>query len=79
MELLLEAIGEHLHHEHVRRRILLTPADGRLRARLFEAGRVLNDRPTDSGGWELEVEFPRADYERLLRQEGELERRVVPV
>jgi GTP-binding protein HflX len=77
MDLLLEAIGEHLHHEHVRRRIRLNPADGRLRARLFEAGRVLNDRPTDSGGWELEVEFPRADYERLLRQEGELEQRFV--
>jgi GTP-binding protein HflX len=77
MDLLLEAVGEHLHHEHVRRRIRLTAADGRLRARLFEAGRVIEDRPVESGGWELEVEFPRADYERLLRQEQELEQRIV--
>jgi len=77
MDLLLQAVGEHLHHEHVRRRIHLGAADGRLRARLFEAGRVLRDRPMDSGGWELEVELPRADYERLLRQEGELEQRIV--
>jgi len=74
MELLLEAIGEHLHREHVRRLVRLGPVDGRLRARLFEAGRVLEDRVTEEGGWELEVEFPRADYERLLRQERGLER-----
>jgi GTP-binding protein HflX len=74
MELLLEAIGEHLHREHVTRLVRLGPADGRLRARLFEAGRVLEDRVTDTGGWELEVELPRADYERLLRQERGLER-----
>ena len=77
MELLLEAIGEHLHREHVRRLVRLGPADGRLRARLFEAGRVLDDRVTEQGGWEVEVEFPRADYERLLRQERGLERLMV--
>ncbi len=77
MDMLVEAIGEHLHREHVRRLVRLGPVDGRLRARLFEAGRVLDDRATEEGGWELEVEFPRADYERLLRQESELEQRVV--
>ena len=77
MDLLMEAIGEHLHREHVRRLVRLGPVDGRLRARLFEAGRVLDDRVTEEGGWELEVEFPRADYERLLRQERGLERRML--
>jgi GTP-binding protein HflX len=79
MDLLLEAIGEHLHHEHVRRLVRLSPADGRLRARLFETGRVLEDRTTEEGGWELEVELPREDFERLLRQERDLERRLEAV
>jgi GTP-binding protein HflX len=77
MGLLREAIGEHLHHEYVRRRLRLSPRDGRLRARLFQAGRVMEDHCTDDGGWVLEVEFPRPDYERLLRQEVDLERRVL--
>lgn len=76
MELLLEAVGQHLHREHVRRLVRLTPRDGRLRARLFSVGRVLEDQAMDDGGWQLEVEFPREDYDRLLRQEKELEQRL---
>lgn len=79
MDLLLEAIGEHLHQEYVRCLVRLGPIDGRLRARLFEAGRVLEDRATAEGGWELEVELPREDFERLLRQETDLERRLEAV
>jgi GTP-binding protein HflX len=78
MDLLLEAVGEHLHREHVRRRLRLGPADGRLRARLFQTGHVVRDRNREDGGWELEVELPREDYERLLRQEEELARRERP-
>jgi GTP-binding protein HflX len=77
MDLLLEALSEHLHDEPVRRMLRLSPLDGRLRARLFEAGRVLDDRVTDEGGWEIEVEFPRENFERLLRQETDLEQRMV--
>jgi hypothetical protein len=49
---------------------------GRLRARLFQAARVFEDRATAAGGWELMVELPRQDYERLLRQEPGLRQRL---
>jgi GTP-binding protein HflX len=77
LELLMQAIGECLYRELVRRTVRLGPGDGRLRARLFAAGRVLGDRVTDEGGWEIDVEFPRADFDRLLRQEADLEQRMV--
>jgi GTP-binding protein HflX len=46
----------------------LGPSDGRLRARLFDLGRVLSERTTDEGGWTVEVELSRRSYERLRRQ-----------
>jgi len=76
MDLLLEALGGRLHHELVRTWVRLDAADGRLRARLFHACRVLEDRASEGGGWELMVEMPRQDYERLLRQEPGLQQRL---
>jgi GTP-binding protein HflX len=78
MDLLLEAVGAHLHHEHVRRALHLGAGEGRLRARLYAAGHVLQDHGAEDGGWDLEVELPRADYDRLLRQEAGLAVREKP-
>ncbi len=77
VDLLLQALEEFFHQERVHRVLQLGPGDGRLRARLFEAGRVIAERPTDEGGWELEVELPRHRFERLLRQEAGLEQRLI--
>jgi GTPase len=76
MALLLEAIAERLHPTPVRRRLRLGAAEGRLRAHLFRAARVLEDRATEDGGWELTVELPPQDYQRLLHQEWELAQRM---
>jgi GTPase len=76
MDLLLEAITQRLHQEPVQAWVCLDATDGRLRAKLFQTCRVLEDQATDSGGWELCIELPRQDYERLLRQEPELEQRL---
>ena len=77
MELLREALAEFFHQEHVYKIVQLGPGDGRLRARLFELGRVLSERLLEEGGWELEVELSRRDYDRLLRQESALEERLI--
>jgi GTP-binding protein HflX len=77
MELLLTALAEYFHQEHVHRIVRLGPEDGRLRARLFRSARIIKEQPTDQGGWEMELEMPRREYERLLQQETALEKRLI--
>jgi len=77
VDLLLEAMAEFFHHEHVYKQVQLSPADGRLRARLFQLGRIISEKLTEEGGWELEVELPRKAFDRLIHQEPSLEGRLV--
>ncbi|WP_260291500.1 ribosome rescue GTPase HflX [Sedimenticola hydrogenitrophicus] len=77
VELLLEALAEFYHQEHVHRLLQLQPADGRLRARLFELGGVISEQVTDTGGWDMEIDLPKVAYDRLLQQESALESRLV--
>jgi GTP-binding protein HflX len=77
MDLLLEALLEFFQQEHIRRVFRLAPGDGRLRARLFSVATVIDERLTEEGGWELELELSRREYERLLHQEGGLEQRQI--
>jgi GTP-binding protein HflX len=77
VDLLLMALAEHFHQEHVHRVVRLGPEDGRLRARLFQSAKVLSEQPTEQGGWEMELEMPRRAYERLCRQEASLEKRLI--
>ncbi len=67
VDLLLDALAEHLSTGRVRRHIRLAPADGRARALLFRNARVLSERVTEEGGWEMEVELEERDAERLSR------------
>ncbi len=76
LDLLRSAIAEFFHQQHVLRRIALSPAEGRLRALLFEAGRVVDETPLEEGGWELEVSFSTTDLARLTRREPALRRRL---
>ncbi len=72
IELLHEALGDLFRHEKEHCQALLGPADGRLRALLFEHGRIISETPTDNGGWELDVELEGLDYERLRKNESVL-------
>lgn len=65
---LLEVLQDFFSREQVRRVLRLTSGEGRLRAALFEAGRVLRDLPLESGGWEMEVQMARRDFDRLVKQ-----------
>lgn len=77
IELLTQALAEFYHQEHVHKLLQLQPADGRLRARLFELGGVISERVTDKGGWDMEIDLPKVAYDRLLQQESALESRQV--
>jgi len=77
IDLLLDGLSEFFSRERVQKVIHLAPADGRLRARLFEMGSVLSERLTDDGGWQIEVELSRRSFERLIVQEPDLEQRLV--
>ncbi|HEC15915.1 MAG TPA: GTPase HflX [Sedimenticola sp.] len=75
--LLIDALAEFFHQEHVRRVMRLGPADGRLRARLFELGRVFSDQVMDNGGWEMDVELPLRHFERLIGRDEALAKRLL--
>ena len=69
---LLQALTEWFHADVVRGHVLLGPADGRLRALLFEQGAIMREYHAKDGGWELDVELRRRDYERLKKYEPRL-------
>jgi GTP-binding protein HflX len=67
---LFEAVDAFLARGVIRHRLRLPPSAGRVRARLFDHGRILDEQPTDAGGWVIEVEMPRGRFDRLAHQEG---------
>jgi len=76
-ELLSQALAEFFHQEQVLKLMKLKPQDGRLRARLFQLGKVQSEQVTAQGGWEMQVELPRKSFERLMQTESDLEKRVI--
>ena len=70
LELLSELLRERFVTELVYRRVRLPVEDGRLRARLFELGTVLEERLDLNGEWLLSVEIKPDNLERLCRSEG---------
>lgn len=70
MDLLVSAIAEVVAAERVRGWLTLGPDQGRLRARLFDLGRVLEEAWTDDGALLLDVDIRRRDLERLYEKEG---------
>ncbi len=69
-DLLLQVLAERFTEQAVRRRICLSPAQGRLRALLFARARVLAEEPAEDGGSCLEVELSPQEYERLRKHEA---------
>jgi GTP-binding protein HflX len=70
IDALLEAVDEFLAQGVIRHRLRLPPSAGRVRARLFDNGRILDEQAIPSGGWLIEVEMPRGRFDRLAHQEG---------
>ncbi len=69
IDLLLAAIAERQRHDVITERLRLPAACGRLRARLFQLGRVLHEEVADNGDLLLEVRLERRDLEQLRKSE----------
>ncbi|MCP4002061.1 MAG: GTPase HflX [Gammaproteobacteria bacterium] len=69
VNLLLSAISEYLFQDRVRGTIKLGVAEARLRALVYSTGQILDEQPLEDGGWQLQVEFERRDYEQLRSRE----------
>ncbi|ARU55908.1 GTPase HflX [Oleiphilus messinensis] len=68
VDLLFQAMGELLGAEYFENILALTPAQGRLRARLFELNAVRREHYDDQGNCNLDVKLQRRDWNQLLRQ-----------
>jgi GTP-binding protein HflX len=79
LELLLDAIAERLQPAIARRRLLLGPEDGALRAWLFRNATIEHDSPTDLGGWDMEISMPQARWQRLQTGSDDISRRVCAI
>jgi GTP-binding protein HflX len=71
---LLRALGEFFHRESVRTHLHLQASDARLRALMFRNARIIEDEATDAGGWSMEVELPRREFERLRKTDADFAR-----
>jgi GTPase len=69
VDLLREAIAELLEQDLVHEWLPVTPAEGRLRARLYEKGAVLAEHVDADGQMSLEIRLPRVQLQQLLAAE----------
>ena len=70
LDLLRDAIGERLAGNFFRGSVELAPAQGKLRAALYEMGAVKSEDWLEAGGSELDIYLPESDWTRLKRQHG---------
>jgi len=70
LDLLGEAIAERLAHSWVDRWVRLPPNAGKLRARLHDAGEVVQEQAALDGSQLLRIRVNRIHFERLLREAG---------
>jgi len=70
LPLLKEAIANRLRQKTTHCTIHLEPAQGRLRAKLFELGAVLNEEALDEGGWKLNLRMAEKDLRRFIKREN---------
>ncbi|MEO1751415.1 ribosome rescue GTPase HflX [Thiofaba sp. EF100] len=69
LDLLIEAIEACLAEEIVRLDVSLTPAEARLRARLYAEGAITSERMDEEGGWHLGLRLPAVRWNQLLAHE----------
>lgn len=60
------AIAEELHGSIVDEEIILSAKYAKLRARLYEQDAVLSESITDKGEWQMHIQLPRAEKDRLF-------------
>jgi GTP-binding protein HflX len=69
VDALLGVIAEYLHVALLKCTVEVSPAEARVRARLYEMGAVTAERPRDDGGWELDLELDQRGFDDINRRE----------
>lgn len=77
VELLAEAISEHLRRDTFEGRLRLPPEAGRLRARLYALGAVRGEQVGTDGAWLVEVSLPLREL-AVLRAADEIAGHLLP-
>jgi GTP-binding protein HflX len=72
VDLLFNALSEVLIDERISGTLVLAASDGRLRAKLYEFGGILNERYRDTGEIEANILMPRTEFLRILSAENQL-------
>jgi GTP-binding protein HflX len=67
---LIEAVHGFFRAATVQRLVRLPASAGRLRARLYQLGTVVQEQVQENGGWLIQIEIAPASLERLWRREG---------
>ena len=70
LDLLKQEISARLKSDTVQGWIRLPISHARARAAFFDLGAVKSEKGDEEGGYLLEVELPRREYQRLCRREG---------
>ncbi len=70
VNLLLDAIVERVSKHRTIGWLHITPAQGKLRAQLFDAGAVIEERVENDGSSRLHIDLDTIDYSRLDREHG---------
>ena len=70
VELLKNAIVEHIYGDPVYRTISLGPQQGKLRAELYQKQAVLSERIDDEGNWIISLCLAKDDYAEFLKAMG---------
>jgi len=71
LDLLEQALGEFFLRDQLQGWLQLPASAGRLRAAIYQTGRILQDVADESGGWWLEVRISRRELDGLYRREGQ--------
>ena len=70
VDLLLETIAERLKPATITGIIRLAPDQGRVRAKLYELGAIVEESISDDGCWALELKLAERDLRRLFKREN---------
>jgi GTP-binding protein HflX len=70
LDLFYQALSELLGNEICETDIVLVAAQGRLRARLYDLGAILEEKMNEDGSQCLRIRLPEADWQRLLAAES---------
>lgn len=71
LDLLSEAIATQLHGKICEENVFLKPSEAKLRAKLYQLDAVLQEMPSEEGGWHLKVKLTQAQKMRLFPTENE--------